>query len=84
MDNKLYEIVRKVIESSSREDARNLLFGTDGIQLNTHEHYNRLLSEFVFMGNLVFKETFDIEYLLNFTRSVEIELNILQENSITL
>ena len=56
LSNKLYDIASRVIESQSREEAKNTLFGKDGINLNTKEHYNRLLSEFVLKKETIIKK----------------------------
>ena len=51
--SKLYETVEKIINAETMEEAENLLYGKDGIPINTKEHYQRIISNFIKKKELI-------------------------------
>ena len=43
----LYEKVEKVINANTMDEAEELLYGRDGIQINSYEYYERIIANFV-------------------------------------
>jgi len=44
--SKLYDIVNKTINATSMDEAEQILFGSDGIVINSNEYYKNIISNF--------------------------------------
>jgi len=68
--SKLYNIVNKVINSNSEIEAEQILFGQDGIILNTKEYYQGIITNFKKTKELVIpKKIINNEIYLSFDLS---------------
>lgn len=54
--SKLYETVERIINAEPMEEAENLLYGIDGIPINTKEHYQRIISMFLKKKEIVIQK----------------------------
>ena len=43
----LYEVVKEVINCKTIDEANNILFGVDGITINSQEYYQNIVSSFI-------------------------------------
>lgn len=46
MDYSLYNKVKQIVNAKTREEAESLLFGIDGLNINTKEYYQKIITEF--------------------------------------
>lgn len=54
--SKLYDIAKKTIDSNSMIEAEQILFGEDGIILNSSEYYKNIISNFIQKKEIIIKK----------------------------
>ena len=54
--SKLYDIVEKVINTESMIEAEQILYGKDGIVINSSEYYKNIISNFIQKKEIIIKK----------------------------
>lgn len=52
----LYDVTQKTINASTTEEANDILFGTDGISINSNEYYENVIANFIKKKEVVIRK----------------------------